>query len=287
MLKIVKKSFVYFYSMSTLSCLGLSINPLENLITQFKDAQLWHENSPLRLHLGCGECSLPGYINIDYPPSEHTVQQTSAADIFANIITLQYPSQTIDEIRSHHVFEHFNRQTALALLCNWHQALKIGGTLVIETPDFEESAKLIISDYSLSYTEKQAILRHIFGSHEAAWAVHCDGWYQEKFLHILSLFEFEEITIAHSRYLNLYNITVTAKKTKHLSKEILLDRAKVILQESLVADCETKMYQVWLEQLCAVCSYNAPIIRGAYQLLAAPRAAEACRPTFQLNIQFT
>lgn len=254
MLKILNKSLAYLYCIPALSCLGLSINPLENLLIQFKNAQLWHENIPLKLHLGCGECRLPGYINIDYPPSQHTVQQTSAADIFANIITLQYPDQTIDEIRSHHVFEHFDRQTALGLLCNWHQALKIGGTLVIETPDFEESARLILLDSSLSYKEKQAILRHIFGSHEAIWAIHCDGWYQEKFLHVLSLFEFEEIVFTHSRYLNLYNITVTAKKTKQLSKETLFNKAKLILQESLVADCETKMYQVWLEQLCAVCN---------------------------------
>lgn len=254
MLKTLNKSLAYLYCMSVLSCFGLSINPLEDLLSQLKNAQLWHENGPLKLHLGCGECSLPGYINIDYPPTEHTVQQTSAADIFANIITLQYSEQTVDEIRSHHVFEHFNRQTALALLCNWHQALKIGGTLVIETPDFEESARLVLLDSSLSYKEKQAILRHIFGSHEAIWAIHCDGWYQEKFLHTLSLLGFEEITFTHSRYLNLHNITVTAKKTKPLSKETLLNRAKIILQESLVADCETKMYQVWSEQLSAVCN---------------------------------
>jgi hypothetical protein len=26
---------------------------------------------PLRLHLGCGQTKLAGYVNIDYPSSEH------------------------------------------------------------------------------------------------------------------------------------------------------------------------------------------------------------------------
>ena len=28
-----------------------------------------------RLHLGCGTRYLDGYVNIDYPPSEHTVRE--------------------------------------------------------------------------------------------------------------------------------------------------------------------------------------------------------------------
>jgi predicted SAM-dependent methyltransferase len=228
-----------------------AMNPSIDLISQLKTNNLLH-NGHLRLHLGCGETHLHGYVNIDYPIAEHTVQTNSGADIFADITTLAIPNESIDEIRSHHVFEHFDRQTALALLCKWQQQLKIGGKLVIETPDFERSIKLLLLDPSLSYTEKQAIMRHIFGSHEARWAIHCDGWYQEKYLHVLSLLGFEMITIEHSRYLNLCNITVTAQKTKSEDKESLRRAAKEILRESLVADCETKMYQVWCEQMCGL-----------------------------------
>ena len=224
-----------------------------NFLDLLESFKLWHETQPLKLHLGCGENHINGYINIDYPSSEHTVQTTSGADVFADIVTLRLPRESIDEIRSHHVFEHFDRQTALALLCNWHHALKNGGTLIIETPDFERSAKLLLLDESLSYKEKQAILRHIFGSHEARWAIHCDGWYEEKFLHVLSLLGFEKITIEHSRYLNLCNITVYARKTKSLNHSELVSIAKGILSESLVAECETKMYQIWCEQLCNLC----------------------------------
>lgn len=246
--------FAYIIFFPSLHALVLDYS--HDLIFQLKQAHLFKENDSLKLHLGCGENHINGYINIDYPSSEHTVQATSIADIFADITKLRFPQESVDEIRSHHVFEHFDRQQALGLLCNWHQQLKIGGTLIIETPDFERSAKLMLLDNALSYKEKQAILRHIFGSHEARWAIHCDGWYEEKFIHILSLLGFDHITIAHSRYLNLWNITVTAQKVKHFDRELLIDNAKEILRENMVADCETKMYQVWCEQFTNFCNYN-------------------------------
>ena len=233
---------------STITLLGIS-NEKNIFLKQLEDSKLWQKNNLLKLHLGCGENHINGYINIDYPPTEHTVQATSGADIFADITTLEIPQESVDEIRSHHVFEHFDRQQALGLLCNWHQQLKIGGTLIIETPDFERSAKLMLLDNALSYKEKQAILRHIFGSHEARWAIHCDGWYEEKYRHVLPLLGFEDIIIEHSRYLNLCNITVHARKTKNFNRDKLILNAQEIVRESLVAECETKMFQVWCEQL--------------------------------------
>ena len=85
----------------------------------------------MKLHLGCGQRYFEGYVNIDYPQSEHTVQQKSVADQFANLMELRYRKGTIDEVRLHHVFEHFPRATACALLASWNSWLKIGGILRI------------------------------------------------------------------------------------------------------------------------------------------------------------
>ncbi|MEK7224617.1 MAG: hypothetical protein AAB221_02925, partial [Bacteroidota bacterium] len=181
-----------------------------NTLEQLRTAGVWVDGQPLRLHLGCGERHIDGYINIDYPPIEHTVQTKSASDVFADITALYFPDQTVDEIRLHHVFEHFDRPTALALLCRWNLWLKTGGSILIETPDFEASMVLIDSQQH-SYNQKQGILRHLFGSHEAEWAVHKDGWYKDKFQHVLSGLGFDDIQFEFTEWQMTRNITVRAK----------------------------------------------------------------------------
>lgn len=205
-----------------------------------------------RLHLGCGESHLNGYINIDYPPSDHTVQTKTGADIFGDVTQLILPNRTITEIRSHHFFEHFNRQRAMALLSLWHNALQIGGTLYIETPDFEQSIHMLVNT-QYSYLDKQKILRHIFGSHEAFWAYHYDGWYKEKFQHILNALGFSITAINKSSYLLTHNITVIATKNIHYSPEQLQSISHGILKEHTINNSpdEEKMWGVWCKEFDA------------------------------------
>lgn len=149
------------------------------------------ENKPLKLHLGCGEKYLEGYVNIDYPSSQHSVMSVKA-DKYIDLRELSYPDGTVDEIRSHHVFEHFNRGEALKLLLRWRRWLKPGGVLFIETPDFMGSIKKFI----LAGRKAQFELgRHIFGSQEAPWADHLDFWYASKFKYVLSRFGFSKIKV--------------------------------------------------------------------------------------------
>lgn len=190
--------------------------------TQSALKQLYNNNlikdSPIKLHLGCGQVKLKDYVNIDFPLSHHSVQKESAADIFCNITKLKFPPKTVQEIRSHHVFEHFDRPTALALLSAWHTWLYPNGTLIIETPDFATSITML-SNSHYSYSQKQCILRHIFGSHEAQWAIHCDGWYQEKFEHILEALGFYITNIEKTSWKLTANIIVTAQKKHDYSTE--------------------------------------------------------------------
>lgn len=182
----------------------------------------------MKLHLGCGQVYLQGYINIDYPVSHQNVQKVKA-DLYADVTKLDYPANSIEEIRLHHVFEHFDRPTALALLCRWRQWLVKGGILRIETPDVLASYKLMISPL-ISYSDKQQVMRHLHGSHEAEWAVHWDGWYKEKYLSTLTKLGYEKLVFNYSKWGLLRNIEVIAFKSsqiitssqyKILSKNIL------------------------------------------------------------------
>ena len=220
-----------------------------NTVDQLREAGVWNDGQPLRLHLGCGERYLNGYVNIDYPPAKHTVQKKTVADLFADVITLSFPDNSVDEVRIHHVFEHFDRPTAIALLCRWHQWLKIGGIVHIETPDFEASMTLMSSS-EYSYVQKQSVMRHLFGSHEADWAIHMDGWYREKYEHILSILGFDDILFEYSHWQMTYNITVKAKKQKIVDLAKLRQISKDILRECMIDESPTE------EELWALWSKN-------------------------------
>lgn len=222
-------------------------NKSSDTISQIIKLGIWKEGEPLRLHLGCGENHFDGYINIDYPSSEHPVQTKVAADLFADLTHLDFPDSSVDEIRLHHVFEHFGRPKALAILTHWHRWLKIGGKLHIETPDLMGCARRLVSD--LPYKTKQATLRHMFGSHEAFWAYHLDGWYKEKFEHILSKFGFS-VQCQNMQWEGdpwLSNVHALAVKEKQIGRDTLLKIADEILIDSMVADVpgERLMHQEW------------------------------------------
>jgi len=224
------------------------ISQNENPLIVLKSSEIWSEGIPLKLHLGCGEQHFKGYVNIDFPPSEHTVQANSVADVFADLNTLSFPQFSIDEVRSHHVLEHFDRSTALALLCKWHHWLKVGGTILVETPDFDQCIKMLNSS-SYTYEQKQVTLRHVFGSHEAKWAIHCDGWYEEKFRRIFSAIGFTNISFEFIHWPGglIPSIAIRAVKKDHLDKNILQKKAYQLLRSHMVcpAPSEEKMWRVW------------------------------------------
>lgn len=199
-----------------------------------------------KLHLGCGQKYMEGYLNIDYPSSEHTVQKTSVADEFHNLYELNYKAGTIDEIRLHHVFEHFERMTACAFLASWNSWLKVGGILDIEVPDFETTFR---KNFSLLNREKfEGVgLRHIFGSQEASWAVHFEGYSKKRLEKIVTTFGFEVIKINQTSYKRTFNIEVICKKSKSLTYNEAIVAARKYLSDYMVDDSETekRMLDVW------------------------------------------
>ena len=212
-----------------------------------------------RLHLGCGTRYLDGYINIDHPPSEHTVQIEIKVDRYADILKLWYPKNSVDEIRLHHVFEHFPRQIALALLCRWNDWLVTGGLLWIETPDVMASARALASPFTSENTRQQ-ILRHLFGSHEAQWAAHWDGWYKSRFTSTLSALGFSRIESVQSSWEALRNVEVMAHRgSSTLGLEEYRPIVERLLKKSLVthktrasrdnvSESEIRMLEVWMKE---------------------------------------
>lgn len=203
----------------------------------------------LKLHLGCGAIYLPGYVNIDYPPSEHSVQENTQVDLYADITKLSYEPECISEIRLHHVFEHFDRFTALHLLITWYGWLENNGILTIETPDFDSSIKRFLLGGMQTRAKN---LRHIFGSQEASWAIHYDGWYKSKFKLYLNKLGYRDLKFSLNSWHGTHNITVIAKKKlPYLTHDQQLHAAKKLLELSLVdnSSSERKLLQVWMDKL--------------------------------------
>jgi predicted SAM-dependent methyltransferase len=94
----------------------------------------------VKLHLGCGGMRWLDFVNIDLHPADPDVVDDSrsgcVADVFADIRRLGLGDACVDEMFSSHVLEHFPRWEAVALLRDWHRMLKVGGQVVLETPDF-------------------------------------------------------------------------------------------------------------------------------------------------------
>ncbi len=227
-----------------------SSNPSGDFFTRIRNAGLWSPGRPLRLHLGCGQWHFDGYINIDYPPSEHTTVQKLGADIHADITRLHLPPGTVDEIRLHHVFEHFNRVTALALLIRWNRWLKMGGILHIETPDLIGSAQTLLSDAPLK--TKMAVVRHLAGDQAAPWAYHVDHWFADRFTHTLQSLGFGSIRTTHNTWPHepyLSNVSVMAQKATEESIANQLHTADELLSESMVSPKEKPMLEIWTSEL--------------------------------------
>ena len=200
----------------------------------------------MKLHLGCGQKYLEGYTNIDFPPSEHTVQQTSVADEFHNLYALTYKKQSVKEIRLHHVFEHFERITACAFLAAWNSWLEPNGIVHIEVPDFENTFRKNLSFFNRDKFEGVA-LRHIFGSQEASWAVHFEGYSKKRLTKIFETFGFEVVSVNQYEYKRTFNIEVIGKKTKAISYEQAVAAARSYLSDYLVDNSESEqlMLNIW------------------------------------------
>ncbi|MFH1968372.1 MAG: methyltransferase domain-containing protein [bacterium] len=174
----------------------------------------------MKIHLGCGGTYLNGYINIDYPTDDKTIMDVKA-DVYQDITTLEYPDNSLDEIRSHHLFEHFNRVDVLKLLAKWRRWLKPGGKLVIETPDYFWISVLLPF---VPFFFRMRLGRHLFGTQEASWANHLDFWDKRKFKKVLSKYGFNNFKFRHPLYRNFMpNIKVICTK-----KEVDINESKII-----------------------------------------------------------
>jgi len=108
---------------------------------------------PVRLNLGAGKTVIPGYLPVD-------IHDGAAA------MPLDYPDNSVDEVRASHLLEHFSYCRTLEVLAEWFRVLKPGGVMKIAVPDFDR----IITAYQAGSTEP--IEGYLMGGHADRHDVH-------------------------------------------------------------------------------------------------------------------
>jgi predicted SAM-dependent methyltransferase len=107
----------------------------------------------VKLHLGCGTVYKPGFVNVD-------LRADSVADVVADVMRLPFPDGSVDRIEAFQVLEHFDLVHSRYVLAEWSRALAEDGTLVIETPDVEQTLeKFVRSDLK----SQERTLQWVFG----------------------------------------------------------------------------------------------------------------------------
>ena len=116
----------------------------------------------MKLHLGCGNIHLDGWINID-------ARNTDAADMVMDISKLDHiENGSVDLIYACHVLEHFKLvgvNSYLNVLSNWVSKLKSGGIIQLSVPNFDSVLKGI-NDYRLDRSKTFDFLRLCFGGQD-------------------------------------------------------------------------------------------------------------------------
>lgn len=105
-----------------------------------------------KLHLGCGEKYLPGYLHMDIRAFDHVDYVGDVKDLS------QFAKETFDEIYACHVLEHIGRHQVLAVLQEWSRVLIRGGLLRIAVPDFEA----ITSEY-MEHGKLERVIGLLYG----------------------------------------------------------------------------------------------------------------------------
>lgn len=89
----------------------------------------------MKLHLGCGEKHIPGFVHVDIRDHPHI-------DFRVPVNALDFASDdSVDLIYASHVLEHFGRHELDQVLREWFRVLRKGGILRLAVPDFGAVSK--------------------------------------------------------------------------------------------------------------------------------------------------
>ncbi len=138
----------------------------------------------VRLHVGSGDKSWPGWINVD---------KHGEPDVVCDCRKLTFSSDYADEIHAIHFVEHIPRLEVDDMLTDWMRVLKPGGKLAIEVPCLNKMAQFIVDgERNISLTALG-----IFGDprDKKPGMMHCWAYTKEELTDILLQVGFKDVEV--------------------------------------------------------------------------------------------
>ncbi len=124
-----------------------------------------------KLHLGCGNIHINGWCNVDVIP-------TGATDLVMDIMKL--PGLGIDSVSniySCHVLEHFSTDMILPILSRWYEVLSPGGEIRISVPDLDAITRIYQKNLEhFQTTGNQPWIALIYGGQKDLYDFHKTGF---------------------------------------------------------------------------------------------------------------
>jgi ubiquinone/menaquinone biosynthesis C-methylase UbiE len=147
----------------------------------------------MKLHLGCGNDYLKGWVNVDLYAKE--------ADIIADVLHLPFEDNSADAILAQHVIEHFHYYNSFKLFKEWYRVLKPGGWLIVECPDLKKVTKAFL-EKTIPF---DAMYVCLYGEPWKPGQTHYYAWFTEQLIWALKGVGFKQFVEKKAvRYTNLY-----------------------------------------------------------------------------------
>lgn len=146
----------------------------------------------VKLNIGCGQIPMEGYINVD-------ARDLPGVDVIADVQKLPYQEESVDEIYSAHLIEHFEISVMKnELLPYWVSLLKQGGVFRIVFPD----AAAMIEDYNSGKMTFEDLSYVIMGGQDYDKDYHYTMYDTQKVIHLLENAGLKNIYVVASGRLN-------------------------------------------------------------------------------------
>jgi hypothetical protein len=138
-------------------------------------AKLERMRGEIRLNLGAGHVSRPEYLNVD-------TRELDGIDVLADVRDLPFEKESVAEIYSAHVLEHFPiEELRKVLVPYWVSLLQPSGRFVAVVPDMET----MISEYSAGRLEFEELREVTYGGQEYEGDFHFNGFSQASIADLL------------------------------------------------------------------------------------------------------